>query len=248
MSTDSHTYRFIIDAWDTSRLPMARLAEYMADLARLFGHTEAVHFDRLEIGSTVLVQHVERHAGAAVRERLDLAQGDDAPPEIARRRAAINDRLAADNATGSIQEVGGAEIIRFPGRERPAGTSFGPFRQDGTFDGVLIRVGGKDDTVPVHLDDRGTIHRLNATRDMAKQLAPRLYGAPLRVYGSGRWERQHDGSWVLRRFDIKGFDDLDDRPLTEVVEQLQRTEGSRWGDISDPAAELRRLREGGDAS
>ena len=249
VSAHSRTYHFIIDAWEASRLPMARLAEYMTDLAGLFGHTESVHFDRLEAGSTVLVQHVERHADAGVRERLDAAQRHDVPDEIAKPVADIDQKLAADMATGSLQEAGGAEILRFPGRERPEMASFGPFRQDGTLDGVLIRVGGKDETVPVHLDDHGTIHRCNATREIARQLAPHLFGGPLRVHGNGRWERQHPGNWVLLRFDIRHFEPLDDKPLTEVVEQLQQTEGSGWRDISDPAAVLRRLREGaGDTS
>lgn len=117
-------------------------------------------------------------------------------------------------------------------------------RQDGTIDGVLIRVGGKDEKVPVHLDDHGTIHRCNATREVARLLAPHLYGEPLRVHGSGRWERQPPANWVLLQFDITHFEPLDDRPLTEVVEQLQQTEGSGWREIGDPAAVLRRLREG----
>lgn len=248
MADRGHTYRFVIDAWDTSRLPMARLAEYMSDLAGLFGNTECVHFDRLEAGSAVLVQHVDHQAVAAVRERLDLAKRHDAPREIAKPQAAINDRLAADMATGSIQEAGGAEILRFPGRDRTESTSFGPFREDCTFDGVLIRVGGKDDTVPVHLEDGGKIHRCNATRDMARQLAPHLFGPPLRVRGNGRWVRQHDGSWELLRFDVKDFECLDDRPLTAVVAQLQQTEGSGWPDIRDPATELSRLRDPDDVS
>lgn len=249
MSAHPHTYRFIIDAWDTSDLPMARLAEYMADLAGLFGHTESVHFDRLEAGSAVLVQHVEHEADAGVRERLDAAHRDDVTDEIAKALAAINQRLAVDKATGSLQGGDGAEILHFPGRERPEDASFGPFRQEGIIDGVLIRVGGRDDTVPVYLDDDGTIYRCNATRQVARQLAPHLFGAPLRVHGSGRWERKHDGNWVLMWFDIKHFEGLDNRPLTEVVEQLQQIEGSGWRVIGDPTAELRRLRDGpGDTS
>ena len=244
MTDHRHTYRFIIDAWVPSRLPMARLAEYMSDLAGLLGQHECVHFDRLETGSTVLVQHVEPVADAAVRARLDLAKADAPPDEVVKLFAAINRRLAEDKATGSLCRAGGAEVLRFPGRDRPTAASFGPFRQDCTFDGVLIRVGSRDDTVPVHLDDGGTIHKCNATREMARRLAPYLYGCPLRVHGSGRWERLSDGNWLLRQFDIKDFEKLDDRPLTEVVQQLRSVPGSRWRDFDDPAAELRRLREG----
>ena len=107
-----------------------------------------------------------------------------------------------------------------------APASFGPFRQDCTLDGVLIRVGGRDDTVSVHLYYGGTVHRCNATHETARRLAPYLNGCTLRVHGSGRWERLGDGKWLLRQFDIKDFETLDDRPLTEVVAQLRSVPGS----------------------
>ena len=248
MTDHRHTYRFVIDAWDPARLPMARLAEYMIDLAGLFGQSERVHFDRLETGSAVLVQHVDDAAVGIVRERLDLASGVAPEDDIAKPMAAIDRRLAEDEATGSLLDAGGAEVLRFPRRERTTLPSFGPLRQDSTCDGVLIRVGGKDDTVPVHLDDRGTIHVCNADREMARRLAPYLYGGPLRVHGSARWERQGNGNWLLRRFDIKDFEELDDRPLAEVVQQLRSIPGSAWGAVGDPVAELRRIREGSDPS
>ena len=53
---DQHEYRFVIDALSPDSLPMARLAEYMGELARLLGRPDQVHFERLEGGSTVLVQ------------------------------------------------------------------------------------------------------------------------------------------------------------------------------------------------
>ncbi len=59
---DTDEYRFVIDAYSPETLPMSRLAEYMTDLARLFGTAERVHFVRLEAGSTVLVQRVEPEA------------------------------------------------------------------------------------------------------------------------------------------------------------------------------------------
>ena len=248
MTDHTHTYRFVIDAWDPARLPMARLAEYMSDLAGLFGQPDRVHFDRLETGSAVLVQHVDDAAIRAVRERLDVANGVAPADDIAKSIDAINLRLAEDQAIGSLHDAGGAEVLRFLGRDRPTLPSFGPLRQDSTCDGVLIRVGGKDDTVPVHLDDRGTIHVCNADREMARRLAPHLYGGPLRVHGSARWERRSDGNWRLRRFDIKDFEELDDRPLAEVVQQLRSIPGSAWGAIGDPVAELRRIREGYDPS
>ncbi len=239
--TDAHEYQFVIDACDPDNLPMSRLAEYMADLARLFGEAERVHFVRLDPGSTVLVQIVEPEAAPAVRNRIhDLAR-DNAPEEAARAFRNLNLRLADDDTTGSLRE-GGVEVIRFPGRERLSTLTFGTFNQSGVLDGVLIRVGGRDDTVPVHLRDGNTIHICNATRDLAKRLAIHLYGRTLRVRGDGRWERDADGCWSMKRFNITAFDELDDAPLGKIVRRLRAVEGSRWQDLDDPLAELQRLR------
>ena len=134
------------------------------------------------------------------------------------------------------------EVIRFPGREAPAPVTFGAFNQPGVLDGILIRIGGRDDTVPAHLRDGDTIHLCNATREMAKRLAVHLYGPPLRVHGDGRWERDAAGRWIMKQFNITSFDVLDDAPLGEVARRLRDVEGSGWKEIEDPAAELRHLR------
>ena len=239
---DAHEYRFVIDAYSPDTLPMSRLADYMADLAQLLGRAEQVHFVRLEPGSTVLVQIVEPEAAPEVRNRIHALARDEAPEDAAKAFKALNRHLADDDAIGSLQEGGGAEVIRFPGREQLPPLTFGAFNQPGVLDGVLIRVGGRDDTVPVHLRDGDTIHMCNATRDMARRLAIHLYGPTLRVQGDGRWERDADGGWSMKRFNITEFDELDDAPLGEVVGRLRGVEGSGWKDIDDPSAELRRLR------
>ena len=235
-------YRFVIDAYSPDTLPMARLAEYMGELARLLGRPDQVHFARLEAGSAVLVQGVEPEAASDVKERLHTLRQDNPTDDVAKAFAALNRYLADDNATGILQEGGGAEVIRFPGREAPAPSTFGAFNQTGALDGVLIRIGGRDDTVPAHLRDGDTIHLCNATRDMARRLAVHLYGPPLRVNGNGRWERDADGRWVMKRFNITSFDVLDDAPLREVAQRLRDVEGSGWKQIEDPSAELRHLR------
>ena len=244
MSDTARLYRFVIDAYSPGTLPMARLAEYMADLARLLGEPEHVHFDRVDEGSAALVHLVDEVAVPAVQQRLRTVGRDDAPEDITKVLRTINERLAKDKASASLREADGAEIVPFPGVGEPAGLSFGPFRERGILDGVLIRVGGKDDTVPVHLRDRDKIHICNANREMARRLAPNLFGDILRVHGEGRWERNSGGQWSLLRFDIKDFQLLDDAPLGEVVQRLRAVEGSGWKRVAQPARELHRLRGG----
>jgi len=50
------------------------------------------------------------------------------------------------------------------------------------------------------------------------------------------------GAWLMRSFEIKDFEPLDDAPLSEVIGRLQRVEGADWGD--DPLGDLARLRTG----
>ena len=234
-------YRFVIDAYSPETLPMARLAEYMANLARLLGRAEQVHFLRIEDGSAVLVQRIGNEAEQEVRSRLGSLADGSAPDDALKAFRALNRCLADDKTTGSLRD-GGGEVVRFPGREQRPPPVFGSFNQAGVLDGQLIRVGGRDDTVPVHLQDGETVHICNANRDVAKRLAPHLYGPTLRVRGEGRWERDADGQWSMKRFTIGDFRQLDDAPLGEVVEKLRGVEGNGWKAVEDPWTELRRLR------
>ena len=118
-------------------------------------------------------------------------------------------------------------------------------KQNGTLDGEVIRVGGKDDTVPVHLRDGPVIRTgLFTTPDIARRLAQHYLGATVRVQGTGHWLRSADASWSLKSFKIVDFEVLDETPLTEVVAGLRRVEGSRWSDVPDPVADLMNDRHG----
>jgi len=78
---------------------------------------------------------------------------------------------------------------------------------------------------------------------MARRLAPHLFATRLRVHGNGKWERDEEGSWNLKRFNIAEFEVLDDAPLREIVARLRQVPGNGWREIDDPYVELRYLRE-----
>jgi hypothetical protein len=242
--TKRQEYRFKIDAFTPDTIPMARLAEYMADLATLLGSQEHVHFVRLEPGSTVVVQEVEYEAIPKVRERLIGVKSRSAPEDASRAYSNIDRRLAEDNATGVI-ETSATNVIEFPGRNRGQLEVFGPVTQQGSLDGVLIRVGGKDATVPVYLQEDEIVHKCNSNRETAKKLAPYLYGTMLRVHGVGRWNRDDFGNWVMDRFNITDFTPLDETSLTDVVSKLRSISGGVQSE-QDPVEKLRRIRHGTD--
>lgn len=238
-------YRLRIDAFTPETLPMSRLAEYMADLATLLGEQERVHFVRLENGSTALVHTIEWEAIPKVQERVQGVRLRQAPPDALKAFDEIDGRLARDNATGVLIEPTGAKIIQFPGRNRAKPPVFGPFNQPGALDGVLIRVGGESDPVPVHIQEGEVIHICYASRIVARQLAPHLFTSALRVHGAGRWRRGSNGRWIMDRFTISQFEVLKDEPLAEAVARL-RAVRSPLTTMEDPLAELQRLRHGSD--
>jgi hypothetical protein len=244
--TENYEYRFKIDAYTPATSPMARLAEYMTDLAALLGEPENVHFEHLEEGSTVLVQRIEEPAFPKVRARIRAVERGDAPADALKAFGNLDRRLAADNATGVLSGGETAEIIRFPGRDRPKPLDYGGFRQHGSLDGVLIRIGGKDKSVHALLQEGDQTWRCEMTRDMARCLRSHLFERPIRVFGEGRWRRDTEGGWHLERFVVTSFEVLDDAPWHETVARLRAIEGAEWRDLADPLAELRDIRTGGD--
>ena len=235
-------YRFKIDVFSIESLPMARLAEYMAELARLLGEEERVHFSKLERGSAVLVSYVEEPAAPKVTERLAKVHAGTGPKDALKAYKALDNMLAKDNAVGTLVSSQSAEIIPFPGRTRPKPIRYGPFRERGSLDGVVIRVGGRDETVPVHLQDGERLISCQTSRELSKRLANHYLGSTVRVFGTGKWVREEDGSWQLLEFTIEEFETLDDSPLADVVEKLRAVEGGRWGDNPGALDDLMNLR------
>ena len=109
---------------------------------------------------------------------------------------------------------------------------------------MVIRIGGRDSSVPVSLDAGGGVYyRCTASRAVAKRLARHLFEGEVRVSGKGKWLRGGDGIWTLQSFDIADFESLDDAPLSTFVKEMRAIEGSQWNSSNDPQSELEKLRQ-----
>ena len=238
-------YRFKIAAFTPQTIPMIRLAEYMRDLAVMLGNADAVHFVRVKEGSTIILHRVDREAIPKVEERAAAVREGRGPQDALQARETINRRLREDNANGVLLRGAHALIIRFPGRdevEEPLTT----FSEEGSIDGIPIRVGGETDPCPVHLQssDATRTYLCDVDRAQAKKLAACLFDTEIRVHGVGRWIRDEKGVWSLDRFRIRSFEPLSDLPLSAVVAGLRTITGSDWPSIENPWAELDRIRRG----
>ena len=242
--SESNEYRLKIDAYTPDTLPIARLAEYMTDLAKLLGEPESVHFVKIDEGSAVLVHKVDDPAAPKIAERVVQVRDRDAPSDVMAAYERLDRRLRRDNSVGQLLSDG-TEVIHFPGRDAVAAQTFGPFSQMGTLNGVVMRLGGLADVSRVAIWDRGTVYaRCRGSRDLIRELAPYIYGPELRFHGRGRWTRDPGGKWNLEEFWVRSFDVLDQEPLTSVVAKLRDIPGNQWRDVDDPWRELTDIRHG----
>jgi len=235
-------YELHIDAFSPATIPMARLSEYMADFATLLGHEEHVHFEKLAEGSVAILSRVDPVAEFKVQRRLEELRYGNAPKAAMEALSAIDDKLAADNAVGSIRR-GKKKIIEFPGRNRPKESSLGPIVQPGTLDGEVIQVGGRDETINVHIKSGDDFHRCITTKAIARRLAHHIFGPPVRLRGRGTWSRAESGEWKLHRFDIESFEVLDETPLTNLFDGLRARLAPPEAGRLNPVDLMRQLRE-----
>lgn len=235
-------FRFEIKAYSPQTMPMERLARYLEHLAAILGETKNVHLLRIEPGSTVPILAVDWESVPKVKKRANDVRNNEGPAEARAAKKALEKDLADDNAEyGDLIDHHGGRVIRFPGRDRNEEPEYGPFNQPGTLDGVPIVVGGENDPVPVHLQDRGEIHNCLAARQIAKDISRFLFTSPIRVSGIGKWVRTPDGVWTMRRFTIQTFQELRAGSLQDATARLRAID-AQWKRRKNPVAELIAIR------
>ena len=235
-------YELYIDTLTPATISMARLAEYMADFAELLGHEEHVHFEAVKPGSLSLTSRVEPIAQNKVRRRVDEVRYGNGPKAAVKAYQSLDNRLAEDNAAGRIVHRA-AKVIEFPGRTRVVERSLGPVEQSGTLDGEVIQIGGRDETINVHLKIGEDVVYCVTTKAVARRLAHHIFGPPVRLSGIGMWSRSESGKWLLRSFSVRDFDTLDQTPLPKLFEDLRAKLGPGPQGRPNPVAFLRGLRE-----
>ena len=236
-------YRFEIDAFTPNSIPMSRLAEYLSDLAKMFGNNNSVHLLKIEGGSTVPVVMVEWEAEPKVRDRIRAIKNHEAPADAQQAARDIDRRLLQDNAKAVLIDPAGGRIFPFSGRENATKLEFGPVSQAGVFQGVPIKVGGEKDPVPVHLEDGQGKHIILARRSLAKDIARHLFTSVVRVEGTGKWIRHTDGEWEMLSFHAASFKLIEDSDIRKNISELREVPG-KWKNLEDPVAELEQIRRG----
>ena len=230
-------FSFVIDAFTPATLPMSRLALYLKEFSTLLGNEASVHFEGVGSGSAALKARSDPTASPKIATRLDEVVAGTATKAAMKAHANLDDLLAADNAIGHVAH-GAAKVIEFPGRRRAPSDKTGPIRRQATLDGQIFQIGGKDDTINVHLRDGDKIYHCEVSINLARKLAPHFLAGPIRLFGEGDWQGNENG-WTLISFTAMDFLVLDDRSFVETVDQVRGLFHGVTFDCSELAAELR---------
>lgn len=238
---DKREYRLKISAYTRETMPMKRLAEYLSDMAILLGDEKGVHLIAVESGSTCPVILVDWEAEPKIRDRIVKVRNKEGPVDAMDAADRLDKRLVADNGYGDLIAPDQNKILEFPGVKKAKPIEWPSINQAATFYGVPIAIGGKNDPVPVQLEDGAQEIFLLAERAKAKEIANYLFTTVLKVDGRGRWRRLPEGTWSLERFIIDDFTPLEGGNVQEVLARLRGVDAA-WKKLADPLGHLEEIR------
>lgn len=236
-------YRWVIDGFTPDTLPMARLAEYMQQLARLLGNETAVRFVRVDEGSVALVSRARIGAARGkIDARIATVRAHTAPLDAMRAYDAINEMLAVDKTRAALKR-GSATIIRFPGIGTDDASGI-TVHDVSSIVGYLYQLSEpRDEEFSARLRLRDHFLPCTAARASVDQLKANLFKT-VRIQGRGRWRRDGPGKWRVMDFHILRADRVHDASLEDVVRKLRELD-INWPD--DPLSYLAELNEGSGA-
>ena len=243
---DKERFHFRIDALTPDTIPMVRLAQYLACLSEMYGNQEDLRFKGLVKGSAVLRVETAPDVAVLIRERLLRLNSTDADPALRRSYDSLNSLLAEDNAVATVRQPKGKNLLAFPGRKSVKKPDIITIAQHTTIDAVVVRIGGRDETIPVMVQNQEG-QFINCTirgKASAKELSAYYLGSPLRISGRGDWVRSECGQWSIERLNIQSFEEIDDAPLLEIFENLRNINGMGWKDVESPIEYWESIRSG----
>jgi hypothetical protein len=137
-----------------------------------------------------------------------------------------------------------AKVIDFPGRKRAPQERIGPVRRKSVIDGQIFQIGGKDETINVHLRNihkPSETYRSEVSIDLARKLATHLLTGMVRLFGEGDWYRT-DSGWGMSPNSFSAYDFvlIDESSLAATINSAREI----FKDVKVDEAFLDRLRQG----
>ncbi len=221
---------WILDGVAPERIPMARLAEYLRELAALFGEADSVHFDRVEKGSTRVIATLSNGVGRhRVQSRVYQVRDGRAPADAQRAYDRINEMVCADKTRARIM-FGSGTVLRFSGAsailDRPV-TVINTATVTGRLYALL-----EDNHGRVNGRIRSKIGNKYITCIAEGQIAKKLancFQEVVRLNGRGAWSRDTSGVWTCEYINVHDVFPVNDVPLRDAINALRAIEAD-WPD------------------
>lgn len=241
-----NTYTLRIRGSHPSKLPLDRLALYLTEMARLLGDNEHVHLDRVGVGSAALQVWVETEVAADVAQRVSLAvrDSDEAESDALKALSMIDELLAQDGRSAELKDPDGVIIRPFTGRRQTAPAKDMLIDQESTVTGQVIKIGGRDDTIPLLLRDADG-HEYRCTvkgTDLAREISAHYLGDPIEVAGKAKWRRSQDGVWTLENLLVTSWNEISTD--WEAAHALMTQLASGWSEVADIEGRCAEIRKG----
>ncbi len=211
-------------------LPALALAEYIDTLVKLLGgkkYSSSFTFDGLKQGSAILALKSDEYDGEIEKKSNYLDK--------------LNDSL---NRNGHKAELKKDNKIIYLFDGQPENKYVEVF-QEASFYGQVIKIGGKDETIPLALkDNEGNIVNLTIKdKNLAKEISKYYLGQEIECKGQGILRKGKDHKWfpAPNKFTISSFEVMEDISVSEWIAQLQALP-SNWKKETDPnkvCAEIR---------
>lgn len=242
--TDKTQISFRISALTPDSLPMKRLAEYLSFLAVMYGNDNEVHFKGVRKGSAVLVAEAFSDVVDGIEQRLRLINTSETDDKAQRAYNDVNRLLQEDHSTAYVARPKFGKIITFPGAKQQRGRDPISVVQPVTIDGVVIRIGGRDETIPVVVQDMegNNISCTIKGKQNAKELSKYYLGDTIRITGIGRLTRGEDGIWKMSDVVINSYYPISNEPLDKIFSDLRSIEGNGWKSLDNPIATWKKIR------
>lgn len=220
---DYDELEFVIPAYTPETMPLDRLLLYLQEIGEVVGVAHEMHLVRLESSSTKPVFKMPTPMANEARARAALVRRGEGTARqrkaYQRIRQMVRQDGREDGKPASLIDRGGV-ILDFP--PEAVNAPIVGVRQPTSFDGILLRVGGSGDYIPILMQGlTGEVFSgFSTARPLAKEIAPRIF-EPLRVHGLGNWDRSPSGEWTLTKMLVQTYETLQDESLADVFRKLR---------------------------
>ncbi|MGH7117911.1 MAG: hypothetical protein ACREFP_02765 [Acetobacteraceae bacterium] len=229
---------FVIPAYTPETMPLDRLLQYLEQVGEVIGFVHDLHLVRIEASSTTPIFQVPAPIATQARDRAAAVRTGRGTRAQRSAYDRIREMVRSDGGKSASLKDRKGVILDFP--PVPDVAPIIGVRQSTTFDGFLLRVGGRGDYTPILMQDlAGDVFAgFSAPRNLAKAMASFLF-EPLRVNGIGSWDRSRAGEWKLTKMLIQTYERLKGDDFNEVLRQLRAAQ-VMWPDDIDRRLETER--------